>query len=358
MSSTFSCPVVRVNLSRHHNADSLSLVKIGGYQCVVKTEEWRDGQLAVYVPPDSVVPDRPEWEFLGGKRRITARRFRQEWSHGLLTAAPPGLSEGDDAAPVLGISAYESPAERRQGLSARDRRALPLWRRLLLGWREFRGRPRGQFPYYDLENIRKYPDLIGKDEPCYVVEKIHGANACYVAVIPWWLPHPQSILGRVVKPIPKIFIRSRTQWKKPGDGSWWARALENTPTLEKFILNNPGMAVYGEVYGRGVQSLEYGATSPQFVAFDLWDLHKREWLSIDAARSLLNIWSVPLAPCLGIVRGASIPALEEMAEFPSALAEKNKSKKQISEGIVITTVYNPRKILKLKSNSFLEKRIE
>lgn len=344
MSSTFSCPVVRVEMHKHHNADSLSIVKIGGYQCVVKTEEWRNGQLAVYVPPDSVVPDRPEWDFLDGKRRITARRFRQEWSHGLLVPAPAGLDEGDNGAAVLGIVAYESPAERRQGLSSRERRALPLWRRLLLGWREFRGRPRGQFPYYDIENIRKYPDLIDKTEPCYIVEKIHGANACYIVAKTWWSKS-------------KLFMRSRTQWKKRGDGSWWDLALINTPGLEKFLLHHPGWAVYGEVYGRGVQDLTYGKTSPHFVAFDIWDTHNRKWLDVEQARSLFHLWNVPLAPCLGLVTGVSIPALEEMAEFPSALAEKNGIKKQISEGVVIVTCHE-RKILKLKSNSFLSSGIE
>lgn len=128
--------VVRITeLEKHPNADSLSIVRIGGYQVVVKTENYAAGDLAVYIQPDSVVPQTAPFEFLWADkefldgvvpekyRRITVRRFRKEWSEGLLLPLSDfakdaaiehivnnhEVQEGDDVAGLLGITHYEPP---------------------------------------------------------------------------------------------------------------------------------------------------------------------------------------------------------------------------------------------------------
>ena len=89
--------IIRIEaLEKHSNANALSIVRIGGYQVVVRTDSWKVGDLAVYIQPDSVVPVTKPFEFLWAnmtfpdgivpekRRRVTARRFRGEWSEGLL----------------------------------------------------------------------------------------------------------------------------------------------------------------------------------------------------------------------------------------------------------------------------------
>jgi len=136
--------VVRIPEPRvHTNADSLELFDIGGYQVVAKKGEFKPGDLAVYIQPDSVVPQTQAFRFIwdlhvgidlkvpAKYRRITVRRFRKEWSEGLLmpladfgwqqgekdgkpfyfyengvggvTAGP----EGWDVSDILGITHYE-----------------------------------------------------------------------------------------------------------------------------------------------------------------------------------------------------------------------------------------------------------
>src|SRR5579885_2106433 len=131
MNSTHRVNVVKLGVIRKHpNADTLGLVDIGGYQIVVKLGEFQEGQLAIYVQPDSVLSDRPEFEWFwepnayeGGtpekKRRVTVRKFRKEWSEGLLLKledyiqwypqGPDGVVypvEGDDVSEYLGITHY------------------------------------------------------------------------------------------------------------------------------------------------------------------------------------------------------------------------------------------------------------
>src|SRR5271170_5339665 len=69
---------------------SLELIDIGGYQVVVRKNQFAVGDLAVYIQPDSVVPQTLPFEFIWGehvgldgtvpekRRRITVRKFRKE----------------------------------------------------------------------------------------------------------------------------------------------------------------------------------------------------------------------------------------------------------------------------------------
>lgn len=338
MSSTFECPVIKIELHPHPNADTLSLVKIQGYQVVVKTNEWKNGDLAAYIPPDSVVPDREEFKFLDGKFRIKTRRFRGEWSHGLLMPVLGQMAVGSNAAEAFGVIPYESPHSRREGMSARERRSLPWYRRIYAYWREARERPRGRFPYYDIENFRKFDQLFYPGEPIIVTEKVHGANALYTSRKPWYSNNT------------KIFMRSRTLWKHPGRSDWWQTAFKNTPELKDLLLDFPGISVYGEVYGRGVQELEYGRTEPHFVGFDIWS-QEVGWVNQQEALHEFWRYDIPAVPIL--FQGEYINS-----EHLYKLIEENKysrvaNGKQISEGLVVQSL-ETRKILKLISDEYLQ----
>ena len=95
--STHRVNVVRIEeILPHPNADTLGIVYIGGYQCIVKKDNYKVGDLALYIQPDTIVPATEPFKFLWADRefadgtiperlrRITVRRFRKEWSEGLL----------------------------------------------------------------------------------------------------------------------------------------------------------------------------------------------------------------------------------------------------------------------------------
>ncbi len=85
MISTHKIEVVPIHLKPHPNADSLSLAHVfDHYVCAVRTEDWKDRVLGVYCPPDSVMPDLPEYAFLKGQFRIKAKKLRGVVSQGLL----------------------------------------------------------------------------------------------------------------------------------------------------------------------------------------------------------------------------------------------------------------------------------
>src|SRR5437868_1923176 len=87
--SRHEVPIVRIAaVEPHPQADRLEIVRLWGYTCVVGKGQFRAGDLACYVPPDSVVPSGPPFEFLGDHRLIRVRRYRGVVSQGLLIPAP------------------------------------------------------------------------------------------------------------------------------------------------------------------------------------------------------------------------------------------------------------------------------
>src|SRR5580658_5314355 len=211
-------PVVRIAyIHKHPNADTLGIVHIDGYQVVVKLGEFAVGDLAVYVQPDSVVPNAEEFAFMwDGKgftetddipikyRRVIPRKFRKEWSEGLLIPIPAWVRlydqdqivephEGDDLSRILDITHYAPPEPVDTSLPRKQRTGWPrslkgwwYWFLELLGLRpngatggHNRRGPKEDRKVYDVEAYKNYPNVLHEGEQVIVTEKIHGSNARY-----------------------------------------------------------------------------------------------------------------------------------------------------------------------------------
>jgi RNA ligase (TIGR02306 family) len=326
----FHVECVRVGkIEKHPNADTLGITQVGAYQVIVKLDGLKEGDLAVYVPVDSVVPNGPpEWAFLEGHTRIKAKRLRKIFSQGLLIPAPLGCVEGDDCAALLGITRYETPEERAErGPNAQQ------------GPKQQRS-PSFLPRYTDLENIRRWPNALKPGEEVVVMEKLEGEN-CRVAYVraPWWRRWFLREKGNLV-------VGSRNQIKTSGKWvdvtSWLKKVFERQPDPERYSL-------YGESYG-------YTAGFPyegiDFRVFDIWDRKEKRWLSWD---ELVNVacddFMVRLAPVLW--DGPWSPELLKLADGESVLG------KHIREGFVVRPIEERREpglgrvILKCKGEQYL-----
>jgi RNA ligase (TIGR02306 family) len=92
--SEHEAKVIKVSeIRKHENADSLEIAQIGGWTCCVRIGDFKVGDLAVFIEPDTLVPvDQSEFSFLAadakeGKVRIKAKRLRGVPSFGLLIHA-------------------------------------------------------------------------------------------------------------------------------------------------------------------------------------------------------------------------------------------------------------------------------
>jgi len=322
--STHKVEVVRIALKPHPNADQLSVVDVfDGYPCCVRTQDWKDGDLAAYVPPDSVVDvSRPEFAFLDKgkpKHRVKCVRLRGVRSFGLLLPAPEGAKEGDDVAEHFGVEHYEPEMEKccTHGNAVAAPAELATLSK------------------YDIDALRRYRHVFCEGEPVWVTEKIHGANARYC-----------YLNG-------EMYCGSRSQWKARDERSIWWRAL--TPEMQRFCEGTPGVVLYGEVYG-GVQDLKYGlGNQVKFAAFDVLGDDGHFWQP-SSAEKILEDNGIDMVPFLGIYEFAWEDILEA-AEGPSAVPGAD----HVREGCVVKPIVERwhqaigRVIAKVVGAGYLEK---
>jgi len=78
-----------LEVKTHPNADKLDLVKVLGWQCVTKRDEFKAGDLVVYMEIDSLIPITEWSSFLdkngtGKPARLKTVRLRKELSQGIV----------------------------------------------------------------------------------------------------------------------------------------------------------------------------------------------------------------------------------------------------------------------------------
>jgi RNA ligase (TIGR02306 family) len=324
--STREALVVEVKMEKHPNADSLSIVPVGGYTCVVNTEMWKDTPLGVYIQPDEIVDvSRPEFSFLSQGRtheRVKAKKLRGIYSVGLLIPAPEGAVIGQNLYEELGLQHYEPELEivASGGLCVKG----PT------NW--------SNISKYDIENGRnsKYHRMFVDGEPCYISEKIHGCNNSY------------TFDGE------KMHVRSRGEWKAEGENVFW-RAFKSDPHIEEFCRANPNYLVCGEAYGQVQKGFNYGC-KPGEVKFACFDIQRpdRTYLGYDEFKETVKTFKIPSVPVVAEMN-YDYDAILQLAEGQSLIGS------HIREGVVVKPVverndyHHGRVFMKIVSNKYLEK---
>lgn len=92
-------------------ADLIETATVLGWEIVVKKGEYQVGELCTYIQIDTVVPEKPEFEFLRERKfRVRTIKLRKQISQGLIMPVPNGnWKEGDDVTDIIGVKKYEKP---------------------------------------------------------------------------------------------------------------------------------------------------------------------------------------------------------------------------------------------------------
>lgn len=274
----FKATVERLVIEEHPNADALELAVIGGYRSIVRKDTFQTGDLAVYIPEQAVLP---EWLIsnlglegrLSGKaqNRVKAIKLRGVLSQGLVLGlggdqevmfpvdsgsgstvsiyiqneiSQMGVGLGDDVTEFLGITKYEPKIPTSMSGEVFNAFGCTL--------------------KYDIENIKRYPDVFGEDEIVIITEKLHGTWACFGY-------HPEvdhpivsskglSDRGLAFKFVEENFEKNlyvRT-FKK----------FEDALQLAKNFFKGEPVYILGEIFG--TQDLRYGVSEPTFRVFDIY----------------------------------------------------------------------------------------
>jgi RNA ligase (TIGR02306 family) len=260
--STFSVTAERLTILAHPNADALELAQVGLYRAVVAKGVYRTSDFAFYIPEQAVLPGALIEELgltgrLAGaaKNRVRAVRLRGELSQGIV-CRPAALADVDaaeaagsraDFAEALGVVKWVPPVPASMSGEATGAPDLIRWG--------------------DVENIKRFPGVFEPGEPVEATEKVHGTCCCVTYV-------PRT---------GELFVTSK------GLGSRWLGLVDGERNLywravRRFGLRDAAaalawkrgadrVALFGEVYGAGVQDLHYGADAGRdtTVGFALFD---------------------------------------------------------------------------------------
>jgi RNA ligase (TIGR02306 family) len=282
---------------------------------VVKKDEYKVGDLAVYYEIDSFLPVRPQFEFLrksSFKRmgssegfRLKTIRLRGQISQGLLTPIPEGISnprEGDDLTEALDIVKYEPP--------------IPA---------QLAGKIKGTFPSFipktDEIRIQNFESEVGFSpvgERAYVTEKLDGTSfTCY------FNNGVFGVCGR------------NWELSETSDNSLW-RMANVLQLKEKMTKHGKNIALQGELVGAGINGNLYGLSDHKLYFFTGYDIDKGRRMFFDELEWVLfglQLQMVPLLEKYGFV----IPNESNIVDYMLKYAEgKSVLNMEVDrEGVVV-----------------------
>lgn len=346
-------PIVAIN--PHPNADRLEIATVKDWQCVVGKGTFKPGDLCVYIPIDSVLPQPVLDKVFAGSKiaptpRVKTIKLRGAISQGI-AVHPNDLGvtakAGKDVASELGITKYEPPAPGFQG--GGDGKARPGRSQTNPNFRKYTG----------IENAKNHPHTFVEGEPVIVTEKIHGTNF-RAGYVPFYADTLWKKVKRFFGMAPEfefvygshnVQLQSKLLYKGFYDSNVYAEAVVKYRL--KDVLK-PGEVVYGEIYGDGIQKgYAYGSGKGQrdLALFDV--MIEGQYLDPLAFEKWADARQLPRVPVL--YRGPfNREHVKSLTVGDSVLAPTQK----VREGVVCkpleeATAYLGRKVLKFISDAYL-----
>lgn len=301
-------------------ADAIECVGVLGWECVARKGEFREGDLCVYFEIDSLLPPRPEFEFLRnccwseslGRHRLRTVRMRGQISQGLAMPASflpdaASMEVGSDLTEALGVEKYEPPVPAQIAGEARP-----------FSW-----------PVDKTDEVRVQQDeeyrllerLAGR--PYYISVKLDGTSCTFV-VSP--RDGEYHVCGR------------NYSYRRSPDHAFWQ--ISDRYRLEPGLRALGGFALQGEVVGPGIQGNPLGLKEVDFYAFNVVDLSTRKRLGLDDSLFLASRLRVPFVPVVerGDHFAYTAADLLEKARGPYSDSFPTAKEGQPREGIVVRSL--------------------
>lgn len=271
-----------ISLTPIAGADKIEKATVLGWEVVVKKGDFNVGDYCVYCEIDSILPDKPCFEFMRDRKfRVRTIKLKGQISQGIcfpLSILPKGkIQEGDDVTKVLGVIKYDPQAEierkETERLANIKKHRLSKFFMRYPWYRRFVFKPqRLPFPAWikktDEDRIQLFPDICQREQHTIfqVTEKLDGQSATYFVIKnPSWT--------RVFKPYIFGVCSRNFQLLKPDGQSYWELAkrlkIEQRLThIAKYSCHD-SIVLQGEVIGAKIQGNKYNRTQNEFYVFNL-----------------------------------------------------------------------------------------
>lgn len=309
----------------------IEVATVKGWKLVIRKNEFKPGDHAVYCEIDAFLPVTPAFEFLRKSSyrkigetegfRLKTMKLRGQLSQGLLlpiNILTTNVYElGEDVAAQLQIVKYEAP--------------IPA---------ALAGIMKGGFPSFipktdeeRIQNLSAFYDTY-LSHTCFVTEKLDGSSVTYY--------HYNGEFG--------VCSRNLELTDTPENTLW--RVAKKLDIAGKLAAMGKNIALQGEMIGEGIQGNPYALHGQAIYFFNAFNIDTQEYLSMPDFLALISNSGLQHVPVLETAfhLPATIDALLVQAEGASVLSPVHRKVER--EGLVIRSA-DRRISFKVISNKFL-----
>lgn len=370
-------------VQKHPNADKLDVVRIKGWWSIVSRNQYNVGNYVVFLPPDAIVPDnlieKYKLDYLKKNGRLKTIKLRGFISQGLCLPCDclPNSNkylEGENVAEILGIKKYEAPEANYQqkpketiyNIFIKYKNGDITFKRFIkksIALIKDIFKPKKKInplfdKYTDIENIKNFHTIFKTDDNIIITEKVHGTN---------------FRVGNLKRPTHYFWQRWIIKLLGEYEFVYGSHNVQLTNSNERFSFYGDNVygqiakryklaeiipedyILYGEIYGKKIQELQYGLSEIDVVFFDI--KYKDKYLDYDEFTKFCSERNLPVVPLL--FRGKFDNDMLVYCTNGQSILAKRNNKDQIREGCVVKPEKEEnhnrvgRKILKSISEEYL-----
>lgn len=338
--------------------DHIVLAQVDGWQIIVQKSDYEVGSKCVFCEIDSVLPPKPEFEFLKSKNyRIKTMKMSGVLSQGIcfpLSILPQDreYNIGDDVTEILGVTQYEATMDKE--VEAKETTLVKHYPKFLMRMAWFRKLvlPKKQnkgFPNFisktDETRIQNAPFYLDMDCKFVATEKVDGQSGTFTL---------QRTKGKHFwnKDTFDFAVCSRNlrQWQKNTSSYWTvAEKYHIEDVLHKLIGDNEWVAIQGECVAANVQGNKYHVAEPDLYVFNL--IYPTGRVDSLEAKKIVSEYGLKFVPVIGesvSIKGMSVNEVLDYATGNSKLYNT------LREGIVFRSL-DGKQSFKAVSPKFLMK---
>lgn len=338
--------------------DRIVLAIIDGWQVIVRKDEYQIGDKTIFVEIDSVLPEKPEFEFLRSKKfRIRTMKMGGILSQGIcfpLSLLPKDkeYEVDENVTNLLQITKYEPNADNRDIVDNKNSKfkhpifqflfKFSIFRKIFLPKKQNKG-----FPEFisktDETRIQNIPNILRNKDIKYIArEKVDGQSGTFFL---------KRVKGKKKFEF-GVCSRNLRLWNEDNSSYWTvANKYKIKSVLENLIGDNDFVAIQGECIAPNVQGNKYKVTEPDLYAFNLiYPSGKVDCLKGEKILSKYNIKWCPLID-VNLILPDSVNELLDYATGTSKLHNT------LREGLVLRN-YEKNLSFKVVSPEFLIKNDE
>lgn len=337
-------------------ADSIESVRVLGWNCVAKKEEFRVGDLCVYFVIGSIFPSDYERTLFLKDKPLKTKRMLGTLSQGLVAPLswledfgrnPADFVEGDDVTSLFGImkavEAEEASQYRSKPRLDKHGNPIPV------------AAPQRPFPYFipktDEERVQNIPHILTdiQGQNVVITRKEDGCSATFYVNDSEFTIATRNFIAD---------IDAKTNFH-------YVSVAKSYRLEEKMVALGRNLALQGEIIGPKISGNRLQLRQLEFRVFNVFDITTQEYLANDEVVTLCTELNIPTVPILyqGIAQehpDGVLASVDSLVGYADTLSYTDNPIDVPAEGVVVKLNQRfssgyPRVSFKAISNNYLLK---